>query len=124
MQGMMMPVPIPPGAAGGVPFPPQVAAVHAAAAPATGKGGAPARYKKAPDAPKRFKSAFIIFSAEKHKSIKAEHQKEGKAEKVRESLVLFDYTLFRFASISGRISILGTHPLPGFAPTLRSRCML
>lgn len=54
----------------------------AAAAPAaTGKGGAPARYKKAPDAPKRFKSAFIIFSAEKHREIKAEYAKVGRTEK-------------------------------------------
>lgn len=40
------------------------------------------KYKKAPDAPKRFKSAFIIFSAEKHKEIKASKAVEGKIEKV------------------------------------------
>jgi hypothetical protein len=44
---------------------------------------APAKYKKAPDAPKRFKSAFIIFSAEKHKEIKEDLTKQGRAEKVR-----------------------------------------
>jgi len=41
------------------------------------------KYKKAPDAPKRFKSAFIIFSAEKHKEIKAKLAEVGKVEKVR-----------------------------------------
>jgi len=40
------------------------------------------KYKKAPDAPKRFKSAFIIFSAEKHKAIKEDLAKEGRSEKV------------------------------------------
>jgi hypothetical protein len=40
------------------------------------------KYKKAPDAPKRFKSAFIIFSAEKHKEIKSEMAKHGRTEKV------------------------------------------
>ncbi|CAB9515983.1 group protein B3 [Seminavis robusta] len=39
------------------------------------------KYKKAPDAPKRFKSAFIIFSAEKHKEIKKDLLDEGKAVK-------------------------------------------
>jgi len=41
-----------------------------------------ARFKKAPDAPKRFKSAFIIFSAEKHKEIKEHLTSQGRAEKV------------------------------------------
>jgi HMG (high mobility group) box len=40
------------------------------------------KYKKAPDAPKRFKSAFIIFSAEKHKEIKENFAKKGRSEKV------------------------------------------
>ena len=40
-----------------------------------------ARFKKAPDAPKRFKSAFIIFSAEKHKKIKAKFAEQGRSEK-------------------------------------------
>jgi hypothetical protein len=40
------------------------------------------KYKKAPDAPKRFKSAFIIFSAEKHKEIKGKLKEEGLVEKV------------------------------------------
>jgi len=39
------------------------------------------KYKKAPDAPKRFKSAFIIFSAEKHKEIKKRLEEEGRPEK-------------------------------------------
>jgi hypothetical protein len=42
------------------------------------------KYKKAPDAPKRFKSAFIIFSAEKHRVIKESLAEEGRSEKVGE----------------------------------------
>ena len=34
-----------------------------------------------PDAPKRFKSAFIIFSAEKHREIKKKLEEEGRPEK-------------------------------------------
>lgn len=45
------------------------------------KSSSAPKFKKAPDAPKRFKSAFIIFSAEKHKEIKLELAKEGRAEK-------------------------------------------
>ena len=41
------------------------------------------KYKKAPDAPKRFKSAFIIYSAEKHREIKEELISQGRTEKVR-----------------------------------------
>jgi hypothetical protein len=52
----------------------------AAAGISTAKGGP--KYKKAPDAPKRFKSAFIIFSAEKHKEIKDDLIKQGRTEKV------------------------------------------
>jgi hypothetical protein len=48
------------------------------------KAVASPKFKKAPDAPKRFKSAFIIFSAEKHKEIKGELTKLGKTEKVRD----------------------------------------
>lgn len=59
-------------------LPPGVPAV--AAVP---KAIATPKYKKAPDAPKRFKSAFIIFSAEKHREIKADLAKEGRSEKVR-----------------------------------------
>jgi hypothetical protein len=61
---------------------PEPSDAHAAPAPAPRKM-APAKYKKAPDAPKRFKSAFIIFSAEKHKEIKEDLTKQGRAEKVR-----------------------------------------
>jgi hypothetical protein len=58
------------------------------AAAAAAKGVSP-KYKKAPDAPKRFKSAFIIFSAEKHKEIKEEFAKQGRSEKVRVCYVSF-----------------------------------
>ena len=47
------------------------------------KAMAAPKFKKAPDAPKRFKSAFIIFSAQKHKEIKEDLAKQGRAEKVR-----------------------------------------
>ena len=50
---------------------------------ATSKNLGSPKYKKAPDAPKRFKSAFIIFSAEKHKEIKEKLAGEGRVEKVR-----------------------------------------
>lgn len=40
--------------------------------------------KKAPEAPKRFKSAFIFFSAEKHKEIRAQMGDQGVGEKVNE----------------------------------------
>jgi hypothetical protein len=45
------------------------------------------RYKKAPDAPKRFKSAFIIFSAENHKVIKEDLAAQGRTEKVSRVIV-------------------------------------
>ncbi len=38
--------------------------------------------KKAPEAPKRFKSAFIFFSAEKHKEIRAQMGDKGRVEQV------------------------------------------
>jgi hypothetical protein len=50
------------------------------------------KYKKAPDAPKRFKSAFIIFSADKHKEIKQDLQEQGRTEKVRRNK--YDYNEF------------------------------
>lgn len=54
------------------------------------------KYKKAPDAPKRFKSAFIIYSAEKHKEIKEDLAKQGRAEKVSERNSLdFDLLVWR-----------------------------
>lgn len=65
-----------------------VAAVVPAAA-AGAKAAVAPKYKKAPDAPKRFKSAFIIFSAEKHREIKEDLAKHGRTEKVRVSVCLF-----------------------------------
>jgi hypothetical protein len=62
---------------------PEPSEAHAAAPAPVPRKMAPAKYKKAPDAPKRFKSAFIIFSAEKHKEIKEDLTKQGRAEKVR-----------------------------------------
>lgn len=41
--------------------------------------------KKAPDAPKRFKSAYILFSAEKHKEIRAQLEKKGQSDRVSRS---------------------------------------
>ena len=36
----------------------------------------PAKFKKAPQAPRRFKSAYMFFSTEKHKSIRQEQGKK------------------------------------------------
>jgi hypothetical protein len=41
------------------------------------------KYKKAPEAPRRFKSAFIFFSIEKHREIRESLQNTGQKEKVR-----------------------------------------
>lgn len=41
------------------------------------------KYTKAPDAPKRFKPAFIFFSAEKHKEIRAQLGVNSTSERVR-----------------------------------------
>jgi hypothetical protein len=41
------------------------------------------KFKKAPEAPKRFKSAFIFFSSEKHKTIRVQLETDGVAAKVR-----------------------------------------
>jgi hypothetical protein len=54
----------------------------AASVPSPAKAISSLKFKKAPDAPKRFKSAFIIFSAEKHKEIKEDFLKQGRSEKV------------------------------------------
>ncbi|GKY98825.1 hypothetical protein MPSEU_000838500 [Mayamaea pseudoterrestris] len=59
---------------------PQMAA-STPATPAMAPAAAAQKYRKAPDAPKRFKSAFIIFSAAKHREIKDAKAKEGKHEK-------------------------------------------
>ena len=51
------------------------------------------KYKKAPDAPKRFKSAFIIYSAEKHREIKEDLISQGRTEKVR-WMMIDDYCIY------------------------------
>lgn len=43
---------------------------------------APVKYKKAPNAPRRFKSSYMFFSTFKHKQIREELAKEGKNSKV------------------------------------------
>ena len=40
------------------------------------------KYKKAPGAPRRFKSAYMFFSPEKHRSIREELAAKGTTEKV------------------------------------------
>ena len=80
-----MPAPMPAYAFPGMPMmqqPPPPPAKMQPPPPPSGKSSG-ARFKKAPDAPKRFKSAFIIFSAEKHKEIKGKLTEEGKAGKVK-----------------------------------------
>lgn len=55
---------------------------------AAAKGPAPVKkYKKAPDAPRRFKSAFIFFSIEKHREIRESLASGGEVEKVRFALL-------------------------------------
>ena len=41
------------------------------------------KYKKAPEAPRRFKSAFIFFSIEKHRQIRENLASDGEVESVR-----------------------------------------
>jgi hypothetical protein len=44
------------------------------------------KYKKAPQAPRRFKSSYMFFSTEKHKAIRKElTEKAGENEKVSTS---------------------------------------
>lgn len=50
------------------------------------------KLKKAPEAPKRFKSAFIFFSTEKHKEIRARLVERGISETVNPILLLFSQT--------------------------------
>ena len=40
------------------------------------------KYKKAPQAPRRFKSSYMFFSTEKHKEIRKELTEKGEIEKV------------------------------------------
>jgi hypothetical protein len=40
------------------------------------------KFKKAPEAPRRFKSAFIFFSIDKHRQIRESLSREGTKEKV------------------------------------------
>lgn len=61
------------------------------------------RFRKAPGAPRRFKSSYMFFSTERHKSIREGLEKEGRKEKVK---VLV--TLFAFRSYS-RCLRTGTH---------------
>jgi hypothetical protein len=86
MQMSAMPTTAAPlkGGPRGLGFPAGVAAGATPAIPAAATGHGRSivgRFKKAPDAPKRFKSAFIIFSAEKHKEIKEKHAEVGRTEK-------------------------------------------
>ncbi|OEU15810.1 HMG-box, partial [Fragilariopsis cylindrus CCMP1102] len=43
---------------------------------------APVRYKKAPQAPRRFKSSYMFFSTTKHKEIRAELTAKGQGQKL------------------------------------------
>eukprot|EP00542_Grammatophora_oceanica_P014777 CAMPEP_0194028908 /NCGR_PEP_ID=MMETSP0009_2-20130614/2782_1 /TAXON_ID=210454 /ORGANISM="Grammatophora oceanica, Strain CCMP 410" /LENGTH=435 /DNA_ID=CAMNT_0038668441 /DNA_START=274 /DNA_END=1581 /DNA_ORIENTATION=- len=45
------------------------------------KSNARVKYKKAPSAPRRFKSAYMFFSTEKHRAIRQELSKKGISEK-------------------------------------------
>lgn len=59
---------------------------------------APAKFEKAPEAPKRFKSAFILFSAEKHKLIRAQMGERAHKQRVRE--ICMPVTVFSMAMYS------------------------
>jgi hypothetical protein len=48
----------------------------------TKKSATRIKYKKAPGAPRRFKSAYMFFSTEKHRSIREELAEKGESEKV------------------------------------------
>lgn len=43
---------------------------------------APVKYKKAPQAPRRFKSSYMFFSTKKHKEIRAELAEKGEGQKL------------------------------------------
>jgi hypothetical protein len=58
------------------------ASLKAAPGKATKKASTRIKYKKAPGAPRRFKSAYMFFSTEKHRSIREELAEKGKSEKV------------------------------------------
>ena len=47
---------------------------------------APVKYKKAPQAPRRFKSSYMFFSTKKHKEIRAELAEKGEGNKVSSEL--------------------------------------
>ena len=51
---------------------------------------APVKYKKAPQAPRRFKSSYMFFSTKKHKEIRAELAEKGEGQKVRKVTDLRD----------------------------------
>ena len=42
---------------------------------------APVKYKKAPEAPRRFKSSYMFFSTKKHKEIRTELSEKGEGQK-------------------------------------------
>lgn len=61
--------------------------------------------KKAPDAPKRFKSAFIFFSAVKHKEIRAQMGDKGIGEKVNEHSKLYENILLVLLTLWGAVLV-------------------
>lgn len=70
--------------------------------PPASAGKGRAKYKKAPGAPKRFKSAFIFFSTAKHKEIRKKLGAEGNGtEKVRVRFV-WDTVWFDFLCIASK----------------------
>jgi len=46
----------------------------------------PVKYKKAPEAPKRFKSAYMFFSTAKHQEIREQYAKSIASEKVNDGI--------------------------------------
>lgn len=71
------------------------------------------KFKKAPDAPKRFKSSFMFFSIQKHKEIRDKLAREGKSDQVRNSFfddtdhnsaLMLIYFFLKTTNIAQRIS--------------------
>lgn len=59
---------------------------------------APVKYKKAPQAPRRFKSSYMFFSTKKHKEIRAELAEKGEGNKV---------SLRKVSPLNGRLESVG-----------------
>lgn len=71
------------------------------------------KYKKAPEAPRRFKSSYMFFSTTKHKQIREELDEAGKGNKVRtlSKPERFGNFLDSGAFLTSTMHLLGVSPL-------------